>query len=699
MAPLNKAMGSNSFLSSFFKAGKAKSIAYLDTEEAYQFLQTVSKCEKSGIVVNLPEKWQGRAPGRAKVTVKVGTDDKKSHLGLNSLFQFKVNVTVDGDVLNQDDIDMILSSNQKMIAIRGKWVAVDKKKLENLLHKWKAAASLQGQGLSFTEAMRILNRSPGTDVVDSIDTEDGSWIDFQDSLQINEILKGMLNPSSLVVEEVTTILSQNMNATLRPYQVEGVKWLRFLSKLGLGGCLADDMGLGKTIQIIGMLLLEKYAPSGSYCPSLLVVPASLLGNWESEILKFAPNLKVKILHPSRMSNLEIQSFEKNYDQFDVIITSYSLIRRVSWLEKKQWNSVIADEAQAIKNPNAQQTKSLKAIKSRIRIAMTGTPIENSMTDLWSLFDFTCKSLLGNQTQFTKFCKNIDHASPDNPIRRIVQPYIIRRHKTDKNVIKDLPDKVELKSYCLLTVEQIKLYKQQIKQLTKDLEDDEISSMKRKGLILSYILKLKQICNHPSQFHNDNIYDFKKSGKFNRLKEIAESISSSGEKVLIFTQFKEITDILSNFLSEIFKQPGLVLHGGTPIGKRTQMVEEFQTDSSTPFFVLSIKAGGTGLNLTKASHVIHFDRWWNPAVENQATDRAFRIGQKKNVIVHKFICRGTIEEKIDLMIDEKKDLAEGFFDKSKGINLTELSNQDIIDLVSLNIHTASIDYNQGQSHEA
>ena len=689
LSPIKEVASHSDFLNQLITSKRIYQTSYFSSLEAYSFLNSVGNCEKAGIVVKLPQAWQGRAPARVKVSVKVGSNTNKgSFVGFANLFRFHVNVTVAGEVLSEKEIKALLSQNQTLTQIRGKWVEIDKDKIQNLLQKWQKASYLRSEGFTFTQAMRMLSGSKitkqDTEVLET-EADAASWLEFTGSKQLQDVLKGMLNPSSLVSQELQDILPKKLNASLRPYQEDGVKWLRFLSKLGLGGCLADDMGLGKTIQVISLLLLEKEANAEQ--PSLLVVPASLLGNWEGELKKFSPSLKVKILHRSQCSKNEIQDFSQHFATVDLVITSYALAKRIEWLREKSWNILIIDEAQAIKNPSAQQTKTIKSLNSRVKIALTGTPIENNLSDLWSLFDFSCPSLLGSYGEFKKFQKNLLDSGSYDSLRKLVQPYIIRRKKTDKSIIADLPDKTELKTYCLLTKDQIKLYKKTIKELADTLNSDETSEMKRKGLILSYLLKFKQICNHPSQFFSDNIYDYEKSGKFYRLKELAETIASRGEKVLVFTQFREVTDILCSFLAEVFGRKGFVLHGATPVKKRSAMVEEFQKEASAPYFVLSIKAGGTGLNLTKASHVIHFDRWWNPAVENQATDRAFRIGQKKNVVVHKFICRGTIEEKIDLMIEDKKGLANDVLEGKQEIKLTELSNEEILNLVSLDIKSA------------
>jgi len=369
---------------------------------------------------------------------------------------------------------------------------------------------------------------------------------------------------------------------------------------------------------------------------------------------------------------------------DLVFTTYSTLLRQQWLQEQSWELVILDEAQAIKNPTARQTKAVKELKGRARIALTGTPVENRLGDLWSLFDFLSPGLLGSASRFKQFIKTLERQEHQSfaPLRQLVQPYILRRLKTDPRVINDLPEKTEVIAWCALSKVQVKYYRQVVKALSKSLQEN--SGMKRRGMVLSSLMRLKQICNHPSQMLADGAYTSTHSGKFLRLREICEEIASRQEKVLIFTQFREVTEPLAQFLSQIFGQPGLVLHGGTPVKQRKNLVERFQNEVGFPFFVLSLKAAGTGLNLTAASHVIHFDRWWNPAVENQATDRAFRIGQKRNVLVHKFVCRGSVEEKIDRLINDKSQLAEDVLMNSGETMLTELDDKSLIDLVSLDI---------------
>ncbi|MCK5647624.1 MAG: DEAD/DEAH box helicase, partial [Gammaproteobacteria bacterium] len=427
-------------------------------------------------------------------------------------------------------------------------------------------------------------------------------------------------------------------------------------------------------------------------PSLLILPASLLNNWKDEIDKFAPSLNCFFIHRSMISKSDLaKTADMGFsEQYDLVITSYGTLMRQDWLLDESWNLAILDEAQAIKNPNTRQTKQVKQIKARSRIALTGTPVENRLSDLWSLFDFICPGLLGNTSKFKKFIKSLESRETQQyaPLRNLVSPYILRRLKTDKTIIRDLPDKTEVKSFCQLTKKQAVIYQKTVKQLAKALK--EVEGINRRGQILAYMLKLKQLCNHPSQMNGDGEYKAKESGKFLRLVEICQEIADKQDKVLIFTQFREIIEPLNTLLNGIFKQPGLVLHGGTPVKKRKQMVDLFQDETGPSHFILSLKAGGTGLNLTAASHVIHFDRWWNPAVENQATDRAFRIGQKKNVLVHKFICKGSIEEKIDAMISDKSALAnEILSDAGSEVKLTEMSNDELIQLVSLDLNQIQI----------
>ena len=437
------------------------------------------------------------------------------------------------------------------------------------------------------------------------------------------------------------------------------------------------MGLGKTLQIL--TFLEKLRASNKDARVLLIVPASLLGNWEKETQKFTPKITYTILHGKTKAQLEQ---ELSADNCFVYITTYGMATRTEMLTEKVWDCLILDEAQAIKNPATKQTRAIKKIRSRQRIAMTGTPIENDLTNLWSLFDFLNKGLLGTSSEFRDFSKKLsDDKQGYQKLKGIVSPFILRRVKTDKNVIADLPEKLEQTEYISLSKKQSVLYRKQVSELERILSDEQ-SKMQRRGAVLAAILKLKQICNHPDQFLGQTAFDPSESGKFAMLKEICETIYEKRERVLIFTQYREITEQLAQYLEKIFHRKGLIIHGGVPAKKRSKLVDEFNGENYVPFMVLSVKAGGTGLNLTAANHVIHFDRWWNPAVEDQATDRAFRIGQKNNVLVHKLVSKGTVEEKIDELIKSKRELSDNIIGSGGEKWITEMSDRELLKLLRL-----------------
>jgi non-specific serine/threonine protein kinase len=419
-----------------------------------------------------------------------------------------------------------------------------------------------------------------------------------------------------------------------------------------------------------------------------VVPASLLANWRAEIERFTPALSFVIVHPSEGEEPKALLNSPAAQRADLVITTYGMLARIEGLRQREWNVAILDEAQAIKNSGTRQARAVKELKAQARFALTGTPVENRAGDLWSIFDFLNPGLLGSASAFSKFIRGRGEAGqPDfGPLRALTRPYILRRLKTDKRVITDLPDKTEVRAWCSLTKAQAALYQKAVSELAEALETAD--GIQRKGLVLSFIMRFKQICNHPSQWLGDGDYAPEGSGKFARLRELAEEIAERQEKALVFTQFREITDPLLAFLGDVFHRPGLVLHGGTPVVQRRKLVEAFQRDDGPPFFLLTVKAGGSGLNLTQAAHVIHFDRWWNPAVENQATDRAFRIGQKKNVLVHKFVCRGTIEERIDAVIEDKKSLSAELLEGGGEKLLTEMSNNELLRFVALDLSRAT-----------
>ena len=678
LKPVQSAAALCAWLHEMVEAGEIYHPLRWTPGDAYQFLTDVPKLESAGIVVRAPGAWGAGRPARPLVQANVGAK-APSLLGKEALLDFSMEVTLEGEPLSAAEVHALLNGTDGLQLMRGRWVEVDRKKLSRMLDRFQSIERLAAQsGLSFSEAMRLV---AGASLDDSMEAADAEWSQMVAGPWLAETLAGLRQPEGL--GHVSA--GRDLKATLRPYQEAGVRWLYLLTRLGLGACLADDMGLGKTIQVLALLLVLKREQTNSR-PSVLVAPASLLSNWATEAQRFAPSLRMLIVHPSAMSAADLRALDsQTLNGVDLVITSYGSLLRLPQLESVQWRLAVIDEAQAIKNPGAKQTRQVKKLKADTRIALTGTPVENRLSDLWSIFDFTHPGLLGSDKVFSTFAKRLAKAEHFGPLRTLVQPYILRRLKTDKRVIDDLPDKTELKAWCHLSPAQAAHYQRAVQEMAKALEDAQ--GMGRKGVVLSFLMRFKQICNHPSQWTGDGTWSPADSGKFDRLRELVEVIATRQEKVLVFTQFRETTQPLAAFLGSIFGRAGLVLHGGTPVAKRRELVKQFQDDEFTPFFVLSLKAGGAGLNLTAASHVIHFDRWWNPAVENQATDRAFRIGQKKNVLVHKFVCRGTVEDRIDQMIESKQQLVKDVLEGGAELLLTEMSDRELLDLVKLDIHTA------------
>jgi non-specific serine/threonine protein kinase len=651
------------------------------SQQALQFLRDVPALESAGVIVRMPASWRMNRPARPQVKATVG-GKPPSHLGMDALLDFEMEVTLEGESLSLAEVKRLLEQSDGLVLIRGKWVEVDRERLSRTIEQFEALERrAESGGLSFGEAMRML-AGAGIANQDHATQADIDWSQTVAGPWLAQTLASLRGPEGLARVDP----GRALRGTLRPYQHAGVQWLYLLAKLNLGACLADDMGLGKTIQVLSLLLALKNETSGKRKPCLLVAPASLLANWAAEIERFAPSLRALVAHPSSAPAGK-RNHADDLGDVDLVITSYGYLARAPWLSATPWQIVILDEAQAIKNPTAKQTRRVKDLTAEARIALTGTPIENRLGDLWSIFDFINPGLLGSSKQFSTFVKSLAERAhnPFGPLRDLVRPYILRRLKTDKSIIADLPDKTEVNVFCPLSRKQAALYQQAVDDLAGKLED--LDGMQRRGIVLAFLMRFKQICNHPSQWLGDGAWAEEDSGKLARLRDITEVVAARQEKVLIFTQFKETTAPLAAFLSSVFGRPGVVLTGETEVKKRKDLVRQFQEDESVPFFVLSVKAGGAGLNLTAASHVVHFDRWWNPAVENQATDRAFRIGQNKNVLVHKFICRGTVEDKIDQMIESKKQLAGDFLSAGADMLLTEMKDAELLNLVALDLSAA------------
>ena len=717
LLPVQKAAKQSPFVQQLVDSGSVFQAAAWTASEAYGFLQAVPWMESSGIMVRIPNWWSPKKPPRPRITVKIG-EQKGASLGLNTLLDFQMSVALnDHESLTQDELQALLEAEEGLVKIKGQWIEVSREKLAHVLAHWQKLQKKAEQGLSMLEALRLLsggaaNSFGANDLEEAAQMSE--WSTVAAGSWLKDVLEQLKSPDGSAEKGVETIIKGHLRGELRPYQRSGVQWLWLLYQLRLGGCLADDMGLGKTVQVLCLLLIIKHHPQcplhgssvppasigfgKSSLPHLLIVPASLLGNWQAEAARFAPGLRTLVAHSSAAGREGLENMAvEQLAGVDMVITTYAFVLRLKWLLEVSWDLIILDEAQLIKNPASKQTKAVKALKSQVRLTLTGTPIENRLGDLWSLFDFTSPGLLGSSKAFSDYAKKAPKGALEPQpnrfmaiLRKLTQPYILRRLKSDKKVISDLPDKTELQAYCPLSKEQIQLYQLAIKELIAQLEKakaDKASGIQHKGLVLSFLMRFKQICNHPDQWLGYGDYAPEKSGKFLRLREICEEIAAKQEKVLVFTQFKEIIPQIAHFLAKVFGREGLILHGDTPIHKRAELVASFQQELGPPFFVLSLKAGGTGLNLTRASHVIHFDRWWNPSVENQATDRAYRIGQKHPVLVHKFICQGTVEDKIDALIASKKQLSQEILAEGNEMSLTEMSDEQLLQIVSLDMQHA------------
>lgn len=686
LSPVQQAAEHCTWVQKLVESGEIYQPLAWTARQAYQFLCSVPALEQSGVSVRLPNWWKRRP--RPQVSVRIGSKTP-SMFGVDAILDFEVRMALGDETLSAEELQALLTSKEPLVLLKGQWVEVDRDKLREAIAHWQALRKQARKGqISFVEGMRLLAGASADLQHEEQTEEQRGWVHVEAGEAMREILAQLRRPGTL-----DGMADAGLQGTLRPYQRQGVAWLRLVTQLGLGACLADDMGLGKTIQILALLLcLRHETPASKRTPSLLVIPASLLGNWRHEAARFAPSLKLVFLHPAatdQQTLVKIAASPQTYlVDADLVITTYAMLTRQAWLAKQDWRLVILDEAQAIKNPATRQSKAVRKLPAQARIALTGTPIENRLGDLWSLFDFLNPGLLGSVTVFRSFVKSLQAREQQfAPLRQLVGPYILRRLKTDRTIIADLPEKIETPRYCSLTSPQIKLYEQTVRRLAAALAS--VDGMARRGLVLKSLLQLKQICNHPSQLSGDGDYKPDDSGKFLRLAEICEELAARQEKVLIFTQFREIIDPLSAHLATIFGRRGLVLHGGTSVEKRKALVDHFQSDDGPPFFILSLRAGGTGLNLTAASHVIHFDRWWNPAVETQATDRAFRIGQKQNVLVHKFITSGTIEERIDKLLVEKRQFADDILSSDNEVNLTELTDDELLQLVRLDVTSATL----------
>lgn len=681
LSPIQNAMNESAFLRELYDSKRIFQATAFTADEAYHFLNDISIFEKACIKIHVVDLWKKKPP-KAKVSIRI-EDKEKSNFGINSLLQCHINVTIDGEVLSKHEIHELVKSKGNLVRLKGKWVDASFEKIQPLLEKWKKIELLSSiHGLSFIDGLRLISGVP-TANIEPLNLEEQEICDIQASSEFYKKLQNLKQMSNIDMNIMPNISSKY---TLRPYQNAGVQYLWKMSQYGLGVCLADDMGLGKTIQILSLISIWKQENKLNDLPVLIIVPATLLMNWEKESEKFIPDIKLKILHTKTLTSNEKNSFLTNtkeyLKQYDIVLTTYTLIGRWEKFKELEFPAIIIDEAQAIKNPEAKQSDSVRSLHAKYKIALTGTPIENNLMDLWSIFDFINPGLLYSRNYFQSFIGQLKEKGYA-PLRTLVAPFILRRLKTDKKIISDLPEKQEIKEYCSLSKEQIVLYQQCLESIAIQLKELDSDDIQRKGIILSSIIKFKQICDHPALYLGNQNYKISDSGKFIYMKEIVESIVAKQEKLLVFTQFREMVEPIHSFLTSCFGCTGGMLHGKTPITERSKIVDNFQNNEEMPFLVLSLRAAGVGLNLMAANHVIHFDRWWNIAVENQATDRAFRIGQKKTVFVHKLISKGTLEEKIDATINDKAELAEAILQQGIEKNLLAMNNQELLKFLSFN----------------
>ncbi|MEV7626120.1 DEAD/DEAH box helicase [Actinoplanes sp. NPDC089786] len=640
----------------------------LATGEAHEFLrQAAPLLQAAGFGVQLP-KWAGRKAVGLKLTTRTRKKESSravadSGFGLDELVGFRIDLVIGDGTVTAEELAELARLKVPLVRIRGQWVELDDRQLKAAL---RAVDKRREGELTAAEVLQT--------VVDGGD-EDLPLVEVDADGMLGDLLGGAAERLAPVATPAA------FQGVLRPYQERGLSWLHFLSRLGLGGVLADDMGLGKTAQTLSLLLAER-AGDTKAAPTLLICPMSLVSNWQKEAARFAPSLRVYVHHGG--ARQRDSSFLDAVASADLVITTYgTALRDLTALREVTWGRVACDEAQAIKNAGTRQAQAVRAIPARTRLALTGTPVENHLAELWSIMEFVNPGLLGPAKRFRRrFQEPIEirqDADATAALKRATGPFVLRRLKTDKSIISDLPEKDEMKTWCTLTAEQATLYQAVVEDMMDAIEGSE--GIQRRGNVIAAMTKLKQVCNHPAHLLKDGSRLPGRSGKLARLEELTEEIISDGDKALIFTQYSEFGSMLQPYLAAHLDRPVLWLHGGLTKARRDDLVERFQTDDEPMLFLLSLKAAGTGLNLTAANHVIHYDRWWNPAVENQATDRAFRIGQRRNVQVRKFICTGTLEEKIDAMIERKKALAASVVGTGEDW-ISELNTDQLRDLFAL-----------------
>ena len=618
------------------------------------FTQTLPVIRLLGIDILLPKGLQHLLRPTLSMTLDAGEEKgiTKHFLNIDAMLRYRWQVAVGDEQLSAEEFLELVRGLSGVVKIRDQYVYLDPKEVRQLVDTLENPPELSGQ-----------------DLLQSALTEEYEGSPIQLSKQAQKLLRSLIKTD-------TVVPPADLRAQLRPYQERGYAWLYKNSRLGFGSIIADDMGLGKTLQVIAMLLKFQEEEQLNKKKALVVVPTTLLTNWQKEMSRFAPALRWHTYHGPQRAFPD--------DDYEVLLTTYGIARSdAKSLAKIKWHSIIIDEAQNIKNPGTAQTKALKKFNADVRIAMSGTPVENRLSEYWSIMDFTNKGYLGSLKPFLKeYSYPIEVEQDQHQLenfKRVMSPFILRRLKTDKSIITDLPDKITTDEFCHLTKEQAAVYQNVVDEIMKQIEEKD--GIERRGLVFKLIIALKQICNHPVQYLKRGDAEIALSGKATRLMELLDELYEQREKVLIFTQFREMGELLQQFVRDTYHTTPLFLHGGSSRQQRDRMVEDFQEKPEINTMILSLKAGGTGLNLTEANHVVHYDLWWNPAVEAQATDRAYRIGQQRNVFVHRMITEGTFEEKINQMLIEKRELADMAVSQGEQW-IGELSNRDLKGLFTL-----------------
>jgi SNF2 family DNA or RNA helicase len=647
----------------------------LTAEAADEFLREYADVlEQAGFGVILPAWWN--EPQRqlgARITAETSSDTTPDSsvggIGVEQLCDVQWDVVLGDERLSRAELEELAALKMPLVRVRGQWVSLREGDVEAALDLYDQADDEMTVAEAITADTGLADTDPDLPVVEN--GFEGALADLFDA------------DLESWVEDAET--PAGFDGQLRPYQQRGLGWITYLETLGFGGCLADDMGLGKTIQVLARLVAER-SGDASPGPTMVGCPLSVVGNWRHETHDFAPNLDVYVHHGTDRAAGD--TLAETITAHDLTVTTYGVVRNdIDALQDIQFHRVVLDEAQKIKNPDAKRTQAVRALSARNRLALTGTPVENRLSELWSIMEFCNPGLLGTKTAFREtFARPIERYGDERKteqLRRLIRPFVLRRSKTDETIIDDLPEKIEIKEYCNLTEEQATLYKAATDELLGEVE--AASDMERRGKVLQLINALKTICNHPRQYHADGSKLAGRSGKLARLGDLATEILASDNRALIFTQYTSMAELLREYLQQELGRRVLYLHGGTPQERRDEMIEQFQSPDGPPFFLLSLRAGGTGLTLTAANHVIHYDRWWNPAVEDQATDRTYRIGQTDDVQVHKLICEGTVEEAINQTIEQKRDLADSVLAEGEEW-LTELSDDELREMVTLSEET-------------